>query len=363
MRNVIRLLLSPFTIAGLAVAVAVGFSFSLANLKPSPASFFLAAVMVSAWYGGLRAGLFATVLAALVFDLFFLPPIYTPAVALSDGVRLAVFVAAAALVSSLNAARLRNLDELRLEAQRKDNFLAVLAHELRSPLSPLLHGLAILRHGRANAGDQTRAWEVMERQIHQLSRLVDDLLDASRVIKGKIQLRREHLQANQVIAQAVEAVRPLINDRGQQLEIVPSAGPIVFEADPVRLHQILVNLLTNAARYTEPGGSIQVLSEQSGGVVVLRVRDSGAGLAPEALRKIFEPFVQVEGGAHGGLGLGLSLVRGLVELHGGSITATSAGVGHGSEFIVRLPLRSETGQKGRGRKSVTAFLSRSTTIG
>jgi signal transduction histidine kinase len=167
--------------------------------------------------------------------------------------------------------------------------------------------------------------------------LVNDLLDAARITEGKIRLSVETLDLRTVVAQAVEGARPLIEARGHRLETFLPAGPMQIEADPVRLEQVFLNLLTNAAKYTNPGGRIWLTVEHLGRQLVTRVRDNGKGLDTEVLPHVFDLFVQAETGSHGGLGIGLSLVRGLVELHGGSVAALSAGLGHGSEFVVCLP--------------------------
>jgi signal transduction histidine kinase len=337
MQKLSRLFRPPYTVAVLAVTLAVPPALLLAPFKPSPTSMFLGAVMVSAWYGGLGPGLLATALSALAFDLLFLPPVYSPEVAVSDGMRLLVFVGVSALISLLNAARKRVAEGLLAQARRKDDFLATLAHELRNPLSPITHALHALRLRSGDALTVERARDIMERQVRQLSRLIEDLLDVARLSRGKARLCKEPVDVAAAVAQAVETTRPVLDARRHRLEVETPAAPLVLEVDPGRLQQILVNLLTNAARYTEPGGHIGMTAGRVDGEVVLRVRDSGIGLAAEVLPHIFEPFVQAEDGVQGGLGVGLSLVRGLVELHGGRITAASAGPGQGSEFTVRLP--------------------------
>ena len=182
--------------------------------------------------------------------------------------------------------------------------------------------------------------EVIERQAEHLSRLIDDLMDVTRIARGKVQLRKEVVDVRSVVQLAVEDVRPDIDDRKHELTVsVPEDTPWVL-ADPTRLRQIMVNLLTNAIKYTEPGGRIELIIERGASVVVLRVRDTGVGIEPEMLSRIFEMYAQVDrtlGRAQGGLGIGLTLVRQIAELHGGTVEAISAGLGQGSEFIVRLP--------------------------
>ena len=224
--------------------------------------------------------------------------------------------------------------------RRKDEFLATLAHELRNPLAPLSSGLQIMKliGNDGEAFDRSRA--MMERQLDQLVRLVDDLLDVSRISRGKIELRREPVELAAVIRQAVETSLPLIQENGHTLQVrVPPGVPLY--ADATRLGQVFSNLLNNAATHSQREGRIAVVAETAGGEVVVRVRDTGLGIAPEALPGIFEMFAQGDHPVerpHRGLGIGLSLVKALVEMHGGSVTARSEGRGKGSEFEVRLPL-------------------------
>jgi CheY-like chemotaxis protein/two-component sensor histidine kinase len=224
--------------------------------------------------------------------------------------------------------------------RRKDEFLATLAHELRNPLAPLVNGLAILRRG-ADPATAERARGVMERQLAHMVRLIDDLLDVARITQGKLLLRREAVGLASVIQSAIEASRPLIERAQHHLSVTLPASPLILHGDPTRLAQAFSNLLTNAAKYTDPGGQIWLGAEQQGGEVVVRVRDSGIGIPAAHLPGIFDMFSQVTAAlerSQGGLGIGLSLVRGLIELHGGSVAARSEGPGMGSEFSVRLPL-------------------------
>ena len=182
---------------------------------------------------------------------------------------------------------------------------------------------------------------MMERQVHHLVRLVDDLLDVSRVMRGKIELRRERVELATVVARAVETVQPLMDAQGHQLSVRLPPESLLLDADPVRLAQVVGNLLTNAAKYTEPNGRIWLTAERDGDEAVLRVRDNGIGIAPDMLPRIFELFVQVDHAstkAQGGLGIGLTLVKNLVEMHNGTVEAHSEGLGKGSEFVVRLPI-------------------------
>ncbi len=231
--------------------------------------------------------------------------------------------------------------ELKDADRRKDEFLATLAHELRNPLAPIRNSLQILKMPRLDAETIERSREMMERQVQHLVRLVDDLLDVSRVMRGKIELRKEPIELASIVARAVEMVQPLLDAQSHQLTVTLPPESLQLDADPIRLAQVVGNLLTNAAKYTEAGGHIRLSTKRTGDEVVLRVVDSGIGIDPAMLPKIFDLFVQVDHAAtrsQGGLGIGLTLVRNLVEMHNGSVEAHSAGLGQGSQFVVRLPL-------------------------
>ncbi len=230
---------------------------------------------------------------------------------------------------------------LRETDRRKDEFLATLAHELRNPLAPVRNALQILKMPRVDADTAERSRDMMERQVHHLVRLVDDLLDVSRVMRGKIELRKERVELATVIARAVETVQPLVDAQRHELNVRMSSDSLLLDADPVRLAQVVANLLTNAAKYTEPNGRIWLTAERDGDMAVLRVRDNGIGIVPAMLPRIFDLFVQVDHAAtrsQGGLGIGLTLVKNLVEMHNGIVQVRSEGLGHGSEFVVKLPL-------------------------
>jgi CheY-like chemotaxis protein len=237
------------------------------------------------------------------------------------------------------------------EADRhKGEFLAMLAHELRNPLAALWNALYLLRSVGMDDPAASQARDVAERQVRHLARLVDDLLDVSRISSGKIQLRTEPVDLREAVARAVEIVRPLVEARRHEMLVSLPEESTVLEADTARLEQVLSNLLNNAAKYTEPGGRIELEAVGEGPEIIVRVRDTGIGIAPELLPRVFDLFTQAERSldrSQGGLGIGLMLARRLVELHGGSITASSAGVGRGSEFVVRLPI-------GSARRAVVA---------
>jgi signal transduction histidine kinase len=233
------------------------------------------------------------------------------------------------------------LAELRRASQAKDEFMAVLGHELRNPLAPLRNALEVLRARGGSDPLAQRMSEVMDRQLRHMVRLVDDLLDVSRITRGRIELRKERVDLADVVKRAVEAVQPLLDERRHELSLTLPGEPVTVHADPTRLEQVVANLLHNAARYTEAGGRIAVRTLREGREAVLHVTDTGVGLRPEMLERIFEPFVQGQRAAQRpaeGLGIGLTLVRSLVEMHQGSVSAASAGPGHGSAFTVRLPL-------------------------
>ena len=232
------------------------------------------------------------------------------------------------------------LDAMRHDDRRKDEFLAVLAHELRNPLAPMRNAIEIIK--KRDAIDPSTQWaaSVLERQVRQLSRLVDDLLEMSRFSTGRIELRRERIQLHDVVNHAVESSRPAIERGRHELHLELPHDPIELDADGLRLAQVLSNLLNNAAKYTEPGGQIRLKASLDGDEVTIRVSDNGDGIPDGMQEKIFEMFVQGERQGErtaGGLGIGLTLVRRLVELHGGTVQAFSDGPGKGSDFVVRLP--------------------------
>jgi len=217
----------------------------------------------------------------------------------------------------------------------------MLAHELRNPLGSLMNSLELMKLAPANAQQVGRARATMGRQLAHMKRLVDDVLDFSRMGRDLLELRKTRVNVGTIIADAVEASRSTPAAAGHGLTVTLPPEPLYLEADPVRLTQVFGNLLTNACKYTNPGGRIDVAVERWGSHVVVRVSDNGIGIPLGMLAKVFERFVQIDGlaeRAQGGLGIGLALVRRLVELHGGTITAHSEGLGRGSEFIVRLPL-------------------------
>lgn len=335
---------------------------------------FFPAVALSSWYGGLRGGLMTTVLAALVSDLLFLEPIGS--LAISDrrhGVSLLVFVLVGLMISWIThervqaVARLREAHEgehaarraaqeaaqrmqqlyeeaehLRREAEAasraKDEFLAMLGHELRNPLAPMVTAIELMR---ARGGGQLgREAQVIARQVQHLCRMVDDLLDVSRITRGMVTIAKRPVDLGPILARAVEMASPLLESRQHHLDVDVPQGGLHLDGDPDRLAQVFANLLANAAKYTDPGGRIELSAAREGEELVVAVRDNGVGMTPELLARVFDLFVQGAQGPErsaGGLGIGLALVKSLVTMHGGDVEARSEGPGKGSEIIVRLP--------------------------
>jgi PAS domain S-box-containing protein len=260
--------------------------------------------------------------------------------------------------------QLRQLDAERLElyerervaraaaesaSRTKDEFLAMLGHELRNPLAPIRTAIELSRL----RGNTSRELDVIERQVAHMVRLVDDLLDVARITRGKVDLHRERFEISEAIAAAIETASPLLEQRGQVLSLAVPRRGLTVTGDRARLAQVVANLITNAAKYSDPGSPVTIAADRVGDRIRIRVRDHGIGIAPEMLERIFDSFVQqpqAKDRAHGGLGLGLALVRSLVELHGGQVGARSAGLGQGSEFSVELPAGTALGAPAPGRQ-------------
>ncbi|HVW02311.1 MAG TPA: ATP-binding protein [Planctomycetaceae bacterium] len=239
------------------------------------------------------------------------------------------------------AERERMEAELRQADRQKDDFIALLAHELRNPLAPIRNGLQVLRLAPTDVNAVAQARGMMDRQLSHMVRLIDDLLDVSRISRNKMELRKERILLADVVANAVETARPLIEAAGHELVLTLPADPIFLDADPTRLAQVLGNLLANSAKYTEAGGRIRFTAERVGSELVLRVQDNGIGIPAEALASIFDMFSQVDRSIErsaGGLGIGLALVKGIVEMHGGTVAVESPGRGQGATFTIRLPI-------------------------
>ncbi len=247
--------------------------------------------------------------------------------------------------------RRRAEESLRVADRRKDEFLATLAHELRNPLAPVRNAVELLRMQVPSAPGTEWALRVIDRQMQQMTRLIDDLMDVSRISRDKLELKRERVELAEVVRVAMETGRPLIEAAGHEFTVTVPPEPVWLDADPVRLAQCVANLLTNAAKYTDRGGRVWLTAERQGSDAVVTVRDTGIGVPAEHLSRVFDMFAQVERSqdrAQGGLGIGLHLVKRLVAMHGGSVSAHSDGPGKGSEFAIRLPLPMLDGEKGGG---------------
>ena len=237
--------------------------------------------------------------------------------------------------------RRRTQEALQSADRRKDEFLAMLAHELRNPLAPIRYGLHALSKSGRNEHEVARVIAMMGRQVGHLIRLVDELLDVSRITSGKIELKKERVKLTSIVHQSIETVEPQMHSAGHRMIVSLPSELFIVDADPVRLVQVFSNLLSNAAKYTDPGGRIELHLYREGEEAVVSVRDNGVGIPPADLSSIFDLFTQLDierGILREGMGVGLALARRIVELHGGRIEALSAGLGEGSEFIVRLPL-------------------------
>jgi signal transduction histidine kinase len=296
---------------------------------------FWPAVFAAAVFGGARGAFFSTVGSVAVVWLWVLPDsvLHTRG-ALAGTI---VFVACATAFALVTDAA-RAAHEAALRASRaKDEFLAMLGHELRNPLAPIVTALELMRSGAVNS---ERARTIIERQVKHMVHLVDDLLDVSRITRGKVELDLKPVKVAAVVARAIETARPLLVERRHRLDVAQPSEDLWLSADETRMAQVLTNLLRNAAKYTNPDGIIRLVIERDGEWAVMRVRDNGIGISPELLPRVFDLFLQAEQGIdrrQGGLGIGLALVKSLVQMHGGSVTATSAGADQGSEFVVRVP--------------------------
>lgn len=328
----------------------IGFSV-LVPLRDSAWIVVIIGILACAWFGGVGPSLLAPLLLVMSVRLIQQGTAHVLEFTSKEFTDLAVFLMLTATVGWSGQIRRRAQAEIRrqslelqAEARRKDHFLATLAHELRNPLAPLRTGLEILRLAGNDAAGQALACEmrqIMERQVDQLVRLIDDLLDLSRINSGKIELRRERVRLGDVIRDAVDGSQPHMQAAGHDLAVQIQHPELVLEADRARLAQVLLNLLNNAAKFTPPGGHILLADARVADQVEIRVRDSGIGIPPDQLPQIFGMFTQLDDSrshAQRGLGIGLSLVKTLVEMHGGTVTARSDGPGRGAEFVVRLPI-------------------------
>jgi signal transduction histidine kinase/ActR/RegA family two-component response regulator len=324
-------------------------------LEDATFAVFLSAVVVVAWFGGIGPCVLAQTLtlAAALLLTDPQPPNREPAVKVWAGLAAFFFVGivAGVLSDSMRAARRRaqqeadeaisQREQLREADRRKDEFLATLAHELRNPLAPIRTGLELMKLCADKPETVAQVRVTMERQVQQMVRLIDDLLDVSRITRGKLQLRRCPVELADIVHTAVDATRPFIDGARHELTLVLPDEPVVLDADASRLAQVLANLLNNAAKYTPAGGRITLSAEQRDREVAVTIRDTGMGIPPGMCEQIFGLFVQVGRSMDGGdtgLGIGLTLVKSLVELHGGRVDVQSAGLNQGSAFTVRLPV-------------------------
>lgn len=339
------------------------------KLIPEPAGSFLTSlsfifsVLAAGVLGGWKPGLLTTVASVVVYDVVFVD-IRDIGDLLRTFAYLVAGVAISLLCEGVHAAGRRVMErQRRLEAEiaerrkaeqavheqaeqlreadrRKDEFLAMLAHELRNPLAPLSNALQVWPLVENDRKETENLRVLMQRQLHQMTRLIDDLLDVSRITRGKIQLRPQHVDFCTIVSGAVESMRPFIDQFGHQVSLSLSGKPLYVNGDLARLSQIVGNILHNAAKYTPANGTIRISTEENGNNIVLRICDNGCGIPEQMLAQIFDMFHQVDqtlDRSQGGLGIGLTLVKRLVELHGGSIDARSDGPGKGSEFVVTLP--------------------------
>ena len=247
--------------------------------------------------------------------------------------------------------------ELQNQARAKDDFLATLSHELRNPLSALSTAAHLLDRESLDAKTEVTARQIVKRQTRLMSRLLDDLLDVSRITRGKLEIRKAPIEVSAIIESAIETVQPWLNRKGHAFSVNVPERDVIIEADAVRVAQVLANLLTNAAKYTEPHGRIELTVQRQGDVMEFRVRDSGIGIPPDNQSEIFKMFAQLRPAierSEGGLGIGLALAKGLVDLHGGSIDVKSQGVGRGSEFTVRIPIAQATAAAGTNAEKVVS---------
>jgi signal transduction histidine kinase/CheY-like chemotaxis protein len=327
--------------------------------------FFFVVPVVAAWSGGLVAGLFATGLSAVLGGYFFIQHtgfvISDPA----DRFRVVTFFVVGLLISwlieSLDSARRRLQDrQQQLERQqelladadrRKDKFLATLAHELRNPLTPISNALQLWPLVEKDRVEMDNIRAMMDRQVHQITRLINDLMDVSRITRGKIELQRQPVDLGTLLQGAIEPIQPYIESYGQLVRVTFPTGPVYVDGDPVRLTQVLGNLLNNAVKYSGRNGVICATISRQGNEALASIRDNGPGIPQNMLADIFEMFRQVDDSltrTHGGMGIGLTLVKQLVELHGGTVEARSDGPGKGSEFVIKLPALVTTGSPGVG---------------
>jgi signal transduction histidine kinase len=325
----------------------------------APLVLFSFAVTVSAWYGGFGPGLVATLVSGLLGDYFFIEPLHTFRLSshnLAEQVELYLFYATGVAISLMSQERFSSREKLRQllirereareEAQTanrlKDEFLAASSHELRTPLSAILGWAKILLKGRLDQVKSVQALETIERNATILSRLIDDLLDISRIISGRLQIDSGPLSLTPVIEAAADMIRPAADAKGIRLCLALEPADYQVMGDSTRLQQVVWNLLSNSVKFTPPDGRVDITLDQVGSNARITVRDTGQGISPEFLPYVFDRFRQ-ESNKSGGLGLGMAITKNLVELHGGAIEVYSAGEGQGTTFKVYIPLLEHEG--------------------
>lgn len=349
-----------YGVALMAVLSAAVLARQLRPLTSTASPLFLAAVTLSSLYGGLGPGLVATALSALALDSLVLPPINPRLTGIAEAARLGVFGLVAVLISSLHAARrsaeqaltqtLAREQAALAEAEAanscKDQFLTFLGHELRTPLATVRNVIEVLVQKSPEGSGAEWGRGILERQVNRMSRLLEDLLDLARVSRGKTNLRQERLDLTHLLRTTAEDHRRSIEQSGLTFRVELPAAAVWVVGDPTRLAQVTSNLLDNAGKFTDSGGSISLRLATTEGDrwAAVSVRDTGSGIEPELVPHIFDLFVQAKrtrDRSRGGLGLGLALVKGLVELHGGKVAASSKGLGRGTDFTIWLPLHQE----------------------
>ena len=346
----------PYLVAVFSVAAALLLTRLLWPwIEPHPTSLFLAAITVSAWYGGFQPSLLATALATIAVDYFFIFPVHSLEVSIDNTVRAGVFVLVALLISWIDHARKKAIEErdqmlvreqqARKAAetvnQTKDEFLAMVSHELRTPLNVISGWVSMLRSGKLNGAAAADALERVERNARLQQHLIEDLIDVSRIASGTMRVEPRPMEVSPVIEEGLRTVALAAKAKDIAIYAEYPDETIIISGDPDRFQQVVWNLLSNAIKFTPPRGRISLSLERLGGDAILSIRDSGRGIRPDFLPYVFERFrqdVNELGQNHEGLGVGLSIVRHIVELHGGSIEAESAGKDQGATFRVCIPL-------------------------
>lgn len=328
---------------GVGAATAIRFALDPVLGEHLMFSMYFLAVSVAAWAGGIRPAMLTAILSSILANYLFSAPRGRLQIDNAEQLcGLIIFLSVSLLIGVLCEISLKSLARARAAEQQKDDFLAILAHELRNPLA-IIHYTNVAEQRDGLQNDQQRS-DVIDRQVQQLDQMIDDLLDISRVSRGKFRLEFEPIGVASIVDAALDEVQHFIDERDHELVVERPADRLILWGDPLRLQQVLTNLLRNAARYTPRGGRIEFQARPENDCVVFRIRDNGQGIGKEMLSRVFDLHTQVERSletSRSGLGVGLALVRTLVELHGGTIAAISDGPDRGSEFIVRLPLYRE----------------------